>query len=190
MPSTEDPGSPELLQRLREGDSQAGEELFARYSRRLISLADRQLSQKLAPRLEGADVVQSAFRSFFRRDARGDFQIDASLDLWRLLVKITLTKARAKARHHTTEGRDVGAEMAQGDSAMADLLARSPGPAEAALLGDQIDALLDGLPEQYGSVLRLRLEGHSRIEVASRLGISRHTVRRVLQLLQDRLTET
>ncbi len=190
MPVSEDPEVPELLQRVREGDSQAGEKLFARYSRRLILLADKQLSQKLASRLEGEDVVQSAFRSFFRRDARGDFRIDASLDLWRLLVKITINKARAKARHHTTEGRDVGVETAQSDSALADLLAQSPGPEEVALLGDQIDALLRGLPEQYGSVLRLRLEGLSRTEVASRLGISRHTVRRILKLFQDRLSET
>ena len=189
MPASEDPAVPELLRRLRAGDSQAAEELFGRYSRRLIALADRQLSQKLAPRLEGEDVVQSAFRSFFRRDARGDFRLDASLDLWRLLVKITLNKARAKARHHTTEGRDVGAEIARPDPALAEFLARSPGPDEAAILGDQIDALLEGLPEQYGSVLRLRLEGHSMVEVARNLGISRHTVRRVLRLFQNRLTE-
>ena len=96
----------ELVERLRAGDPRAAEELFAAYAQRLTCLAEQQLSRKLAARLDGADVVQSVFRTFFRRSAAGEFRIDSSAQLWRLLVKITVRKARALARYHSAKQRD------------------------------------------------------------------------------------
>src|SRR6516162_16394 len=104
----------DLVERLRDGDPQAAEEIFARYAQRLTALAEQHLSRKLAARLDGQDVVQSVFRTFFRRSAAGEFRIDSSDELWRLLVQITLQKARAKARHHTAAVRDVTAEAPGG----------------------------------------------------------------------------
>src|SRR6516165_8459099 len=100
----------ELVGRLRNGDPQAAEEIFTRYAQRLVCLAEQQLSRKLAARLDGGDVVQSVFRTFFRRSAAGEFRIDNSDELWRLLVRITLQKARARSRNHTARARDVAAE--------------------------------------------------------------------------------
>jgi RNA polymerase sigma factor (sigma-70 family) len=179
---------PELVERLRGGDSQAAEELFGRYAQRLTGLAEQHLSRKLSARLDGADVVQSVFRTFFRRSAAGEFRIDSSADLWRLLVQITLQKARAKGRHHTVGPRTVAAEEPGGGTALlAEAVAHEPGPAEAAALVDQIEALLRGLPALYCDLLQLRLEGYSASEAAARLGVSRRTVHRALLLLQQRL---
>jgi RNA polymerase sigma-70 factor, ECF subfamily len=180
--------TPSLAERLRGGDPQAAEELFARYARHLTCLAEQHLSRKLAARLEGADVVQSVFRTFFRRSAAGEFRIGSSDELWRLLVQITLQKARAKARHHTAAVRDVTAEEPGGGAAvLAEAVAHEPGPAEAAALVDQIEGMLHGLPPLYGDLLRLRLEGWSASDAAARLGVSRRTVHRALQLLRQRL---
>jgi RNA polymerase sigma-70 factor (ECF subfamily) len=178
----------ELVGRLREGDPQAAEELFARYSQRLTVLAEQHLSRRLAARLDGEDVVQSVFRTFFRRSAAGEFRIDSSDELWRLLVQITVRKARALGRHHTAKVRDVGAETRSGIVAWL-LHAESyePGPEEAVALVDQIEELLRGLPPLYRDLLQLRLEGHSVVDTAARLGISRRTVHRALNLLQERL---
>jgi RNA polymerase sigma-70 factor (ECF subfamily) len=181
---------PHLMERLRTGEPRAAEELFARYANRLISLADQNLSRKLAPRLDGADVVQSVFRTFFRRSAAGEFHIDGSDELWRLLVQITLQKVRAKARQHTAGVRAVTVEEPGGGAAfLARALAHEPGPAEVAAFVDQIETLLLGLPTLYGDILRLRLEGHSISDAAPKLGVSRRTVHRALQLLQHRLSE-
>src|SRR5690348_7387242 len=95
---TDTRSNPELIQGLQAGDPQAAEEVFARYARRLVRLAEQHLSRRLAARLDGEDVVQSVFRTFFRRAAAGEFRIDSSLHLWRLLVRITVLKARAKGR--------------------------------------------------------------------------------------------
>jgi RNA polymerase sigma-70 factor (ECF subfamily) len=189
MPRPDESPTPELLQRFRAGDPRAAEELFTRYAQRLVRVAQRQLSKKLAGRLDGEDVVQSALRSFFRREARGDFRIDSSSELWQLLVKLTLAKARTKARHHTAQKRDVTAEVADGDALAAEAVVREPRPEEAAALVDQIDLLLHGLPELHGEVLRMRLEGQSVTELAEALQVSRQTVYRVLQVLRGRVAK-
>jgi RNA polymerase sigma factor (sigma-70 family) len=181
----------ELVERLQSGDPRAAEEIFARYAQRLTYLAEQQLSRKLAARLDGADIVQSVFRTFFRRSAAGEFRIDSSAELWRLLVKITLKKARAWGRLHTASMRDVGAEAPGGGAGLLSYaVAHEPGPAEAAALVDEIQKLLRGLPALYCELLQLRLEGHSVSDTAARLGVSRRTVYRGLQLLQQRLTRS
>jgi RNA polymerase sigma-70 factor (ECF subfamily) len=174
--------------RLRSGDPGAAEAVFDRYARRLVRVAEQHISRRLASRLDGEDVVQSVFRTFFRRAEAGQFQIDTSEQLWRLLVRITVLKARAKARYHTASLRDATAEI--GDEAgeiVAGVPGGEPGPAEAAALVDQIEALLSGLPDTFARVLELRLAGDSVTEVAQRLGLSRQGVHRMLGLLRDRL---
>jgi RNA polymerase sigma-70 factor, ECF subfamily len=181
----------ELLQRLQAGDPQAAEQLFARYARRLTRLAEQHLSRKLAGRLDGEDVVQSVFRTFFRRGAEGEFTLDSSAQLWRLLVKITVLKARAKGRYHSADRRDAGAEHpGDPDGWLPEALAREPGPEEAAILVDQVEALLRGLPPLHARVLECRLQGHNVSDVAEQLGVSRQTVHRVLNLLQQRLRDS
>jgi RNA polymerase sigma-70 factor (ECF subfamily) len=173
------------------GGVTAADEVFARYAARLVAVADRHLSRKLAGREDGEDVVQSVFRTFFRRSARGEFRIDDSVHVWRLLVKITVLKARARGRFHTAAKRDVDAEAAEpGEAGLLAAAAREPGPEDAVVLVDQIETLLCGLPELYCHVLDLRLQGCGPAEVAERLGISRQTVYRALDLLQRRLASS
>jgi RNA polymerase sigma factor (sigma-70 family) len=179
---------PDLIHGLRAGDPAAAEAVFALYAQKLTRFAEQHLSAKLAGRLDGSDIVQSVFRTFFRRSAEGEFRIDSTAQLWQLLVKITLLKARAKARHHTAEIRDVGAEAdAGGDPWLVEAISHEPGPLEAVMLVDQIETMLQGLPPLYCHVLDLRLQGCGSKEIAARLDISRQTVHRVLHLLQARL---
>jgi RNA polymerase sigma factor (sigma-70 family) len=175
-----------LVDRYRGGDEQAAGELYRRYAIRLTRLADEHLNVKLAGRVDGEDVVQSVFRTFFRRSARGEFLIDTSAQLWRLLVTLTLRKARGQARRHAAGKRDAGAEV-PGDAGLAEAVAHDPDPAEAAELVDAIDALLRGLPPDYGRILERRFQGDSVAEIAAHLDVSRQTVYRALELLQDRL---
>lgn len=177
----------ELVRRLRTGDSEAARQLFDRYVHQLVLLAQRHLSDQLAGRLDGEDIVQSALRSFFSREARGEFQIDSSAQLCRLLVKMTINKARAKARHHTARRRSVSSEAPIGDELLAETISREPSPDEVASMIDQVDTVLRGLPDLYGSILRKRLEGHSVGEIARELAVSRQTVYRALDLLRRRI---
>jgi RNA polymerase sigma factor (sigma-70 family) len=190
LPMTPEESRQDWGDRLQRGDPGAAEEVFARYAERLARLAEQNLSPRLAARIDSADVVQSAFRTFFRRSAAGEFRIDSAGQLWRLLARITLLKARAHARHHGADMRDVRAEEPAGDErGSPETPAAEPGPAEQAVLIDQVEALLAGLPPQYGDLLRARLEGHSVTDIAREINLSRQSVHRMLHLLQERFEE-
>jgi RNA polymerase sigma factor (sigma-70 family) len=172
------------------GDPQAAELLFTRYGDRLTHVAEHHLSRKLAAREGGEDVVQSVFRTFFRRSAAGQFQIDTLAQVWRLLVKITLQKVRTRARFHAAKKRSAAAEVRpEDDTWVAHALGREPDPAAAAELVDLMEALVDGVPPLYGRVLELRLQGMVPADVARELSISRNTVYRALDLFKQRLLE-
>lgn len=177
----------DLVRRHRQGESQAASELFAHYAQRLARVADQYLSRKLAGRVDAEDVVQSAFRTFFLRSARGEFQIDSRAQLWQLLVKITVRKARQQGRRHTAAARDVEAEQPAAEDGILAAVASEPGPEEAIILMDQIQTLLRGLPDLHCQVLQARLQGHSAAEIAVQLGVARQTVYRALKVLQQRL---
>lgn len=175
------------VRQLRDGDPLAARQVHDRYAERLVRLAERQLHRRLAGRLDGEDVVQSVFRTFFARYARGEFHLDAAGDLWRLLAGITQNKARQQARRHTAERRDVRIEAPDPDALVAGTVSDEPGPEDAVVLVDEIEALLIDLPPTYGEILSFRLEGLPRAEIARRLGVSRQTVIRALAVLQGRL---
>ena len=99
----------ELPERLRGGDPKAYDVLVARYAHRLARLAERHLCRQVRVRADGEDVVQSAFRTFVRRHRRGEFHIDSSTDLWRLLARITLRKAVTQARRPWNTSKSPGA---------------------------------------------------------------------------------
>ena len=178
-----------LLRQWSDGDEAAAEKLFSQYSQRLAALAARNLSRRLAARVDGEDVAQSVFRSFFSRGARGEFRINSSAEIWQLLVSITLAKTRDQARRHTAERRNTGNEVANGSRSdwLRGAVSAEPSPDDAAILVDQIEAVLRGFPPLFGEILGLRMEGVTRTDIADRLNISRQTVHRALKRMQDRL---
>jgi RNA polymerase sigma factor (sigma-70 family) len=179
----------DLPEQLRAADGQAATEIFARYAQRLGRLAERHLNGRLRSRVDGEDIVQSVMQTFFKRSARGEFQIDSSAQIWQLLVRITLMRVRAKARQHTADRRNVMAEQAVGDAPDAEVRGRDPDPVDAAILVETIQQLVSDLPPLYAQVLELRLAGYSAGEIAERAQVSRRTVYRAIELLQERLGE-
>lgn len=179
------------MTQVRAGDAAAADALFVKYAEQLARLAERQLSARVARRVTGEDVVQSVFRTFFVRVERGEFQIDSSDQLWKLLVQITLRKSAEQGRLHTAAMRDGRLEEV-GSAIMSALIARQPEVAEAQLLNEEIDRAICNLPAQqhlaYRRLLELRLAGHANDEIADQMGISRRTVERMLTRLQGSLS--
>jgi len=182
----------ELVERWQAGDESAADELFHRYSRRLCRLAAQQIGRRLAARVEPEDVVQSALGSFFRRTSAGEYEIDHSGALWRLLVQITLNKVRRHGQHHRAGKRDVGREAGV-DPAEAPLesLAPTANRGMAVDLVDELEAVLEGFGPRDRHIIELRFQGYALAEIAERAGCARRTVSLVLQriagLLQQRL---
>ena len=178
-----------LLDRWQNGDEQAAEILYQRYAKRLSALAEAQLSERLGRRVGSDDIVQSVLRTFFRRARDGQFSIDHSGSLWRLLVTITLNKIRRQSEHHHAAKRDVNSELPGADAWLAETIARGPSATDVVMLNEELEQLLAGFDETEREILRLSLEGYTTPEIADRMGRSRWTIRRVLNRIGTMLSE-
>jgi RNA polymerase sigma-70 factor (ECF subfamily) len=179
-----------LMRRLEAGDTEAAALVYGRFARRLIGLAHRELAQRLRRKVDPDDVVQSVFRTFFRRAAERAFDLDGEDALWALLAEITLRKCGRWSRHFAARKRagDLQAAPIAGvapDNEPAD--AREPSPADAAMLLDLLDHLLRGLGEQEQLVCEMRLQGHEAEAIAARAGCSTATVYRKVDLIKARV---
>jgi RNA polymerase sigma factor (sigma-70 family) len=172
------------LERYRQGDEQAAEELFARYVDRLTRLARSRLSPKLAVRTDPEDVVLSAYRSFFIGAREGRFSLQRSGDLWRLLVSITLHKFFRQARRHRADARSVDAESPLPDD---QLFGREPSPEEVVGVADLLQTVLARLDPIARRVLELRLQEEPLARIAMQTGRSERTIRRVLAEIRTSL---
>src|SRR5437016_3003501 len=95
-----------LVSRLQAGDPDAATAIFGRFARRLIALARVHLSSQLRQKVDPEDVLQSVFRSFFRRQAAGEFELQNWDGMWALLSVITLRKCGHQADHYLALCRD------------------------------------------------------------------------------------
>src|SRR5690349_4164578 len=107
------PSDRSLLLRFQRGQGDAATELYLRYASRLRALVLAQRGADLAARLDPEDVVQSVFRTFFRRAAEGHYTVPQGEELWKLFLVIALYKIRDTASYHRAEKRDVS-RTAQG----------------------------------------------------------------------------
>src|SRR5947209_331345 len=67
VPMSMAPEEKALIDLWRQGDEDAARKIVDRYIDRLLVLARRRISQRLAPRVDAEDIVQSVFRTFFGR---------------------------------------------------------------------------------------------------------------------------
>lgn len=184
-----------IIEGLRQGDRYVVQDFWDRFGPMLHKVADKHLADGLRRRFGPEDVVQSALRTFLRRAKGGEFHLDDSDELWRLLCAITLTKLKEQARFHLRQKRGLQSEQplqAQSpDSSVANLhdpVAPGPTPAEAAEFSDQFEQVLAGLDEEERRMVDLKLQDHTHDEVAKIMNCSERTVRRVLKRVQARLS--
>jgi len=184
------PSAKDLLDRWQSGDQAAAQEIHRRYAQRLCALAEQRIGGRLRRRVAADDVVQSTFRTFFRRCAEGEFAIDHTGSLWQLLVRITLNKVCNQAARHRAGKRDLAAETYAADEHLEPAaVAHDPDPEEAAALADELENLFAGLKPPEQEILRLAFQGYTTPQVAQQVGRSRWTVRRVLDRIGWRLQE-
>ena len=177
-----------LLRRVRSGQPDAATELYLRYAERLSALAAGQCGPDLAARVDPEDIVQSVFRTFFRRVARGQYDVPEGEELWKLFLVIALHKIRSTASFHRAAKRDVRVTTTGLTEALAGGQLAAPDESARATLGLVIDELLAGLPQSMRAIVELRIEGHEVEEIARRTQRSRRSVERALQEFRTRLS--
>jgi RNA polymerase sigma factor (sigma-70 family) len=169
-----------LLERYRNGDDLAAEELFWRYFERLTSLARSRLAPRVCRRTDPEDVVMSVYRSFFIGARNGRFALARGGDLWRLLASMTKHKLLRQARYHLADRRSVDLELPldQTEETRFIGIEKEPTPEQAVALADELERIFSRLNALGRRVLELRLQGSKLSEIARETGCSERTVRR------------
>src|SRR5581483_2240802 len=154
-----------LLKRFQGGQLDAATELYVRYADRLHALAVKQCAPDLSARVDPEDIVQSVFRTFFRRAALGHYEVPQGEELWKLLLVIALNKIRATAVHHRAAKRDVRLTVAGADFNEA---VRTVSRNEDALnvLRLVLDEMLETLTPDQRQIIERRIEGYEVAEIA------------------------
>jgi RNA polymerase sigma-70 factor (ECF subfamily) len=178
-PAGAPPTDGSLLRRFQRGSEDAATELYLRYASRLRQLAQARCPADLAQRVDADDIVQSVFSSFFRRARAGHYAVPDGEELWKLLLVIALNKIRTQGNFHRRACRDVRATLPV-ELLPEDLPDKQHDETALAQLKLVIAEALQGQPEVYQEVVRLRIEGHDVVEIARRVHRSRRTVERAL----------
>ncbi|MBS0264280.1 MAG: helix-turn-helix domain-containing protein [Planctomycetes bacterium] len=181
-----------LLRRMRDGQDDAATALYLRYAKRLHSLAHKQSSAAVSRRVGPEEIVQSVFRTFFRRVKKGDYDIPAGDELWRLLLVITLNKIRRTAIFHKAQRRDVRRTTSSDGLGIEQYVAQETCQSDTALtiLRIVIADLIGQLPESKAEMIRMRIDGHEVDEIAATTQRSKRTVERTLQEFRQRLSQS
>ena len=178
----EDDSFDTTMARLRRGDEAAATAVFRRYVRRLVALAARQFDARMRARADVEEAVQSAFRSFFARAGRGEFDLEGWGELWSLLAVITLRKCSRRRRTWKAARRDPFREIDAQSLKSDDLWQvpdREPSPVEAAIFSETVEDLFRELDAEDRPIVEHILQGYTAEETAARLDCSERTVRRV-----------
>jgi RNA polymerase sigma-70 factor (ECF subfamily) len=182
----------EFLARLKAHESAASREVFERFTHQLIGLAHRQFSPAFRNRVDPEDVVQSAYKSFFRRFGEGKLEVGNWDSLWGLLSLITLRKCSERVAYHRAQCRDAAREVvvstgAESGATWPEAPGREPTPLEAAMLSETLEQLFASLDEDEQPILDLSLQGYTTREISEQLGRAERTVRLVRECVRHRL---
>jgi RNA polymerase sigma-70 factor (ECF subfamily) len=183
----------DLMQRVRDGDTVAFRELFAKHSEAVVNFAYRFVNSR--PRAE--ELAQDAFLQIYR--ARGRYQAKARFTtyLYRVATNLCLNELRRFDYQGKTEPLE-GRSLENGEEGTRELADTSLPEVEELLAGIETGArikkVLDKLPPNQKSALLLsRVEGLSYQEVAECLETTESAVKslifRATQTLRDQLAD-
>jgi RNA polymerase sigma factor (sigma-70 family) len=163
--------------------------IWQRYFHALLELARSNLDKRVRRRTDEEDVAQSMFKSFCSRQQRGEFDLAGRDELWRLLVTITLRKARNAASAHRRKKRDVAREqtMPTGDRStpgewiLEEMDSAAPTPEEAMVLNEALERRLQALENpELRQISLWRLEGYTNREISEKFCCTERSIERKL----------
>jgi RNA polymerase sigma factor (sigma-70 family) len=160
----------QLIQRVRERDQEAAQELVRRYEnaiRRVVRIHLR--DARLRRVLDSADICQSVLATFFVRTALGQYEVESPEQLLNLLTAITRNKLTNQANRLRAQRRDIRREVAIGEQT-ASVLDQASDPSKQASAREILEKVLDGLEGSERYLAEQRSLGRSWPELAVELG--------------------
>lgn len=176
-----------LLVELHRGQDDAATQLYLRYADRLRSLANKQTATDLRSRIDPEDIVQSVFRTFFRRAAEGHYQVPEGEELWKLFLVIALNKIRRTGAWHHAAKRDSRTTVGSENLQQAGESAKNNDENSLIVLNLVIEETLATMPASTREIIKQRIAGHDVQEIAEQVGRSKRSVERVLQEFRAKL---
>ena len=172
-----------LVQRWKDGDREAGAELYERYCVQLANLAHRHLNEKFRSRMDTSDLLQTAFRSVLLalRTNRVEFEEDGRF--WKWMLSVALNKIYKRIKYENRQGRTPSREQAvptevSYEDFVGERLSAGPSVVDVVELSEILDMLLTRLEGRQREVFTLRIAGTEIQEIAKRLGLNEKTIRR------------
>jgi DNA-directed RNA polymerase specialized sigma24 family protein len=179
-----------LIERLREDDPQAAEQIWRRYFERLLPLARskiRGLPQRAA---DEEDILVSVFDRFFRAARENRFaRLHDRDDLWQILLVLTDRKVADQFRAEAAQKRGGGAvrqELTGSEADLRQLVVQEPEPEFIEAFNENLSRALRRLGDpKTREVALLRMEGVENSEIAARVEISLSSVERKLRVIRE-----
>lgn len=171
--------------RLNRGDERAVGPIFRAFEPYLRVVVRRQITARLRPKVDSADVVQSVFADVVRGVRAGGWHFAGRTPLLaflRLLARRQL--ANRYDRFAPAIDREVPLDRAHPLALPADA---RPRPSQEVRGVELRDAILRACPPAHREVALLRMQGHKLREIADRTGLHPSSVRRILYDLARRL---
>jgi RNA polymerase sigma factor (sigma-70 family) len=176
------------LDRLKEGDEAAAQQLWNRYFAQLVPLARRRL-HGLERDIDEEDIALSALKSAMLGMQNNRFpDLHDRTGLWPLLVTITTRKALNEIKRQRTKKRDRAAEEKIPDTES--FFRNDPTPEFALQLAETIDELVAALgDETLRMIVGMKLAGFTNEDIATKLEVSTRTVVRKLRRIRQEWQE-
>jgi DNA-directed RNA polymerase specialized sigma24 family protein len=170
----------ELIRRVRARDESAATEVVRRYERALLrEIRLRLRNPRLRRALDSGDICQSVLASFFLRAASGQYDLQKSEQLFRLLVVMARNKLASQARHSYVARRDPES-LSSGLTGGEHLSDTGPSPSQAVDADDLCAAVLGVLSAEERQLADRRAHSEEWADIAADLGGSPENLRKKL----------
>jgi RNA polymerase sigma-70 factor, ECF subfamily len=186
--------SPDCRQR-----DEAARVIWERFSSRLQALVRRHLDNRIRRREDEQDILQSMYSSFCLGQFAGMKPPSSRAELWKLLVRITMCKVVNTAHRHMAAVRDVRRETVaardrsgNGESMFPQWMlehvdSAKPSHEEKVIVLEELERLLQGLPEELRQIVLWKLDGFTNAEIACSIGRTVRCVELKMQLIRKKL---
>jgi RNA polymerase sigma-70 factor (ECF subfamily) len=175
-----------LLERLRNCDPKAIEEIFLAYEPYLRMMVRRHLPRQLRAEFDSTDIVQSIWAELLRSSREAGWRFTDANHLTSFLIKMARNRIIDGVRlHRSTFERGLPLSSVEQERVPASPLPRPNEIVEADELWQQLQAIC---PPAHRDLLELRRQGNSLDEIAAKTGMHKSSVRRIFYDLSTRLT--
>lgn len=173
----------ELLERARNGDSQAFGVLVERYQRRVVGVAQAVVHNQD----DAIELAQETFVRAYENLAKFESRSSFSTWLYRIAANLSIDFRRREGRHQVLRGEDAETEINRLPSPTGDSYQET---VRTELSGRINEALKELTPEHRAVILLREVEGLSYDEISEVLQVPRGTVMSRLHYARGRMRAT